>query len=391
MSKDDLNEFISEGTKTAFDLATGDKNFDEATAYAKDKTRSKIADKVADKIAPPVSRELVKFSDAALEQSYKVSYEISDVVLPPKVSQEVGRQLRISTDRIKAKYADNLNAAAVEIVTSSTKTIFDVATGDKNFGEAREEIFAKTKVTVKNVVIEESRKLAVNEAQRIGREFAGKTARKILLPAGANANAAVEMIVLGNKMKDSVLKLLDGEIDLEQYIFEMNRACVALAIKAIEQQSLKIGQGAIPIPVVGALIGSAVISVACRGLMIAADAALTKMEDGVRYVKGMWKSADNQAAADRRKAISKIKTDALAEMDNQRGVMKKYFADEKFHWDKNVQDGFKLITSGAYSNDAEVIAQGLDKILRNFGGQVAFSSYEEFDDFFMDDNAVLKL
>ena len=78
-------------------------------------------------------------------------------------------------------------------------------------------------------------------------------------------------------------------------------------------------------------------------------------------------------------------------MERQRGVMKKYFADEKFQWDKNIQEGFELITSGTYSNDAEVIAQGLDKILKNFGGQVAFGSYREFDDFFMDKNSVLKL
>ena len=342
-------------------------------------------------VAKSAAKELVKFSDAALEQGYKVSYELAEISLPPKYSKEVERQLRISVEQIKKKNADNLDAAAVEIISSSTKTIFDVASGEKNFDEAREEIFSKTKVTVKKVVIEKGKEIAAKEAQRIGTELAGKTAKKFLLGVGTGANSAVEILVLGNKMKDSVLKLLDGEIDVEQYIFEMNRACLALAIKAVEKNGMIIAQGMIPIPVVGALVGGAVISVACRGLMLAADAVLTKIEDGVRYVKGMWKAANNQAAADRRKVISKIKEDALAEMERQRGVMKKYFADEKFQWDKNIQEGFELITSGTYSNDAEVIARGLDKILKNFGGQVAFTSCREFDNFFMDENSVLKL
>ena len=360
----DVREFISDGTKIAFDVATGTKTFDETTAFARDKTRDKIAGKVTEKVAPHVTGELVKLSEAAHETAYKVTYELAEVALPPELSRKVGRQLRISTEQIKRKHADNLNDAAVEILSASTKTLFDAATGTKDFDEACEEIFSQTKVTVKNVVIERGKQVALDEAKRIGGQVVG--------------NAAIEMLILGNQMKDSVLRLLDGEIDLERYIFEVNRACLALAIKLVEKNSLKLGQGLIPIPVVGALVGSAVISVACRGLMIAADAVLTKVEDGVRQVKKMWNAADNQAAADRRKVVDKIKSDALAEMNRQRAVMQKYFADEKLTWDSNVKAGFELIASGTYSNDVEVIAQGLDKILQNFGSRVAFDNREDF-------------
>ena len=58
--------------------------------------------------------------------------------------------------------------------------------------------------------------------------------------------------------------------------------------------------------------------------------------------------------------------------------MEKYFADEKFHRDKNIRGGFELISKGTYSNDVEVIAAGLDKILQNFGGKVAFDNREDF-------------
>ena len=89
-------------------------------------------------------------------------------------------------------------------------------------------------------------------------------------------------------------------------------------------------------------------------------------------------AAELHAVADRRKVVAKIKADALAEMNRQRGLMEKYFAEEKRAWDKNVQAGFELIASGTYSNDVDVIAQGLDKILQNFGGQVAFNNRDDF-------------
>ena len=385
VSEEDFREVISDGTKTSLDLATGTKNFDEATTYAKDKTRSKIADKVTKEIAPPVSRELVKFSDAALERSYKVSYELAEVTLPPRISKELTRDLRISTNRLKKANADNLNAAAVEIVSSSTKTIFDFATGEKNFDEASRAIATQTKVVVKKVVVEKGKEIAIQEAKRIG----GNAAQKVLLNVGINSNVAAKALVFGSMIKDNVLDLLDGKIDEEQFIKEVGKKGLTLAIETVggfvgaeigATYGAVIGQTLIPIPVVGAVIGSTVTAVACSGLIVAVDATLK-----------LWDASKVNAAADRRKIISKIKTDALAEMEHQRGVMKKYFADEKYKWDKNVQDGFELISKGTYSNDVEIIAKGLDKILQNFGGQVAFSSYKEFDDFFMDDNSVLKL
>lgn len=372
VSEEDLREFISDGTKISLDLATGTKNFDEATTYAKDKTRSKIADKVTKEIAPPVSRELVKFSDAALERSYKVSYELAEVTLPPRISKELTRELKISTNRLKKANSDNLEAAAVEIVSSSTKTIFDFATGEKNFDEASCAIAAQTKVVVKKVVVEKGKEIVIQEAKRIG----GNAAQKVLLNVGINSNVAAKALVLGSMIKDNVLGLLDGKIDEEQFIKEVGKKGLTLAIETVggfvgaeigATYGAVIGQTLIPIPVVGAVIGSTVTAVACSGLIAAADATLK-----------LWDASKINAAADRRKIISKIKTDALAEMEHQRGVMKKYFADEKYKWDKNVQDGFELISKGTYSNDVEIIAQGLDKILQNFGSKVAFSNREDF-------------
>lgn len=165
---------------------------------------------------------------------------------------------------------------------------------------------------------------------------------------GGAVNPAVNALIVGDLVKDSALKFLNGEIDEAQFIKEVTRRCTVLALQAF----------AVSLP--GGVFASVAIHHACNALFSVMDAA------------------DNQAAADRRKIISQIKAEALNEMVRQRGELKKCFADEKFHWDKNVQAGFELIAAGTYSNDVETIAQGLNKIMQNFGGQVAFANCEDF-------------
>ncbi len=357
---------------------------DKLRNYARDKVANQAVEK-----SEPYRQELVKLSDAAHESAYKVTYELAEVSLPPKISRELTRELKISTDKIKKTNHDNLELAAAEIISSSTKTIFDFATGEKNFDETSQAIAVQTKVVVKNVVIERGKQVAIDEAQRIGGKMVGNAAQNLLLKAGLNSNVAGKVLAFGNMIKDNVVDWVDGKISDEQFIREVGKKGLTLAVESVgafvgaevgATYGAVIGQTMIPIPVVGAVIGSTVTAVACSGVIAATDTLLR-----------LWDASKINAAADRRKIISKIKTDALAEMNRQRSVMQKYFADEKLQWDKNVQAGFELIASGTYSNDVEVIAQGLDKILQNFGSKVAFSTYEEFDDFFMDDNAVFKL
>lgn len=327
MTENDLNEFVS----------------DEAKTYAKDKARSKIADKVADELAPPVSHELVKFSDAALERGYKISYELTEHTLPPKISREIENQLRISTDRIKKENAGNLNEATVNLITASTNTIFDVVSGDKNFDESGRALATQAGSVIKNIVIERGKQIAIDESKRIGRE----TTHKIIRQVGGKNNPVLNAMAFGDIVKDLALDWADGKISDGQFVKLVVRRCAVLALQTLTAE----------IP-----FASVAIERACSEIFLLMDAAEQSLH----------------AAESKRNTISKIKTDALAEMNHQRDIMKKYFADEKLQWNKNIQDGFALISKGTYSNDVEVIAQGLDTILQNFGGQVAFSNREKF-------------
>ena len=299
-------------------------------------------------VAENAARNLSQYSNVAFERGYKISYEVAEHTLPPKLAGEVERQLRISTDTIKAKHADNLKAATVEVMNSSITALVSVAKNEKSFDEVSRTLATQAGGTVKTIVIERGKQVALDEAQRIGKKVAGQAAQKIVRQVGGKNNPVLNAMAVGGIVKDLALDWADGKISDEQFVKLVTRRCTVLALKTLASR------------IDGGIFTSAAIDYACNELFALMDAA------------------ELQAAADRRKVVAKIKSDALAEMNRQRGLMQKYFADEKLSWDRNVQAGFKLIASGTYSNDVEIIAQGLDKILQNFGGQVAFNNREDF-------------
>ncbi len=315
-----------------------------------DQFTTAVANKNSEKIAKPVSRELIKFSDAALERGYKISYEIAEETLPPTMSREVERQLRISTDKIKSENAKNLHEATTKLIATTTGTLIDVVKGDKNFDEASRALANKSTGVVKTIIIERAEKVAVAEAQRIGREFAGQATQTIIKKVGGSNNPVLNAIAFGDIVKDLALDWADGKISDEQFVKLVARRCTILALQSLANS----------FP--GGMFANTAIEHACNELFALMDVM----------------NAGLDTASKRRSTVLKIKSDALAEMNHQRSLMEKYFADEKFQWRRNVQAGFELIASGTHSNDVDVIAQGLDKILQNFDSQVAFSNREDF-------------
>ena len=122
-------------------------------------------------VAEFVGENLAKGSDTALESGYKISYEVAEHTLPPKLAGDVERQLRISTNTLKAKYADNLKEATVEVMNSSITALVSVAKNEKSLDEAGQALVSQSASAVKTIVIERGKQVAINEAQRIGTEL----------------------------------------------------------------------------------------------------------------------------------------------------------------------------------------------------------------------------
>lgn len=314
-----------------------------------------------------VSGELVKFSDLTVDKGYKISYELTEKTLPPKYAAEVEKQLRESAKLLKEKNRQTIDEETVALVNAGVNAVMSVAKDEKSFDEASRELLAEGKTAVKKVVIENAKEVAVEEARRVGMDVLKKSGLNIL-KSGGKVNPAVNALILGEMIKDSALKLLDGKISEEEFVKEVAKKGAILAVETI---GAFVGSFAVPIPVVGAIIGSTVTSIACNAIISVMDVAENQ-------IKSLWNAAKIQTAADNRRRIEKIKFEALTEMKRQRAILEKCFADEKLQFDKNVKAGFELIAAGTYENNVDTIAKGLDSILKNFGSQVAFSNRQDF-------------
>ena len=191
-----------------------------------------------------------------------------------------------------------------------------------------------------------------------------------ILKQAAKANVVANAVAIGFMVKDSVIDWLDGKLDDGQFVERVSRTG---ALFVAETTGALIGQTVIPVSVVGAIIGSVVVSVACGCIFSLMDAA------------------KNHMARDKRNLVAKIASEALAEMKHQQDLLKEYIADDAQKWERSVREGFALIATGTLTNDVAVIAGGLDCIVTNFNRHVKFKTLEEFDEFFMDENAVLEL
>ena len=224
------------------------------------------------------------------------------------------------------------------------------------------------------VVNEELKKFGINTANQALKQSGIK-----LLQQTAKTNMVANAVAMGFMVKDSVVSWVDGKLNDEEFVEQIARKGTLLAAQSMgavivaEQLGKAIGTTVIPIPVVGAIIGGIAASVACECMFSLMDAA------------------KNHIVEDKRNLVAKIASEALEEMNYQRKILQEYLEDEKLVFERNICYGFDAIIDGMYKNDANAIAGGLNVILGNFDKKVAFATEKEFDDFFMDENAVLKL
>lgn len=90
------------------------------------------------------------------------------------------------------------------------------------------------------------------------------------------------------------------------------------------------------------------------------------------------------------KRVSELADEAVMEMENQRTILEKTIKDEFETWDNHFDLGFKKIYYGSLNNNIEEVSSGLNNILDVFSSKVAFTTKDEFDKFFDDENAIFE-
>lgn len=133
-----------------------------------------------------------------------------------------------------------------------------------------------------------------------------------------------------------------------------------------------VGQMAIPIPVVGAMVGSMmgyVLSSTCYGFMFAAlNEAQLAREERIRV--------EQECAAH------------IAEMKKYRAQMEEFFDNYLNHYRQTFAESIYQINEAYKLDDCEQFLQGCNKIVKSLGGKVQFETKKEFDDFMASDEAL---
>ena len=143
-----------------------------------------------------------------------------------------------------------------------------------------------------------------------------------------------------------------------------------------------VGQALIPIPLVGAFIGSVIVSTVC--------VEIQKFSNKInKEIIETYKNYDESEKL--MKNINILADSALRELAVQRTHLKGIIGNEFEKWDLEFNSAFDLMIESTLNDDVEGVANSLDKILKVFNENVRFKTFEEFDEFFMDENAILKI
>ncbi|GHV48138.1 hypothetical protein FACS1894204_12200 [Synergistales bacterium] len=233
------------------------------------------------------------------------------------------------------------------LTVSGINNFIAMAQGDKNLQEAVMEIATDSTASFASAA-------GLSLTQAALTNFASEAIAKQIMPV---AQIATTSVMIGR----SVIKCVNGEISGEDCAVEMLMSGVGLLAFKV---GMSMGGSA------GAIVASFVASAICNAVI--EYRSITKLSQ------------------EKLSKVNSLADAALREMEHQRNELKALIAEHFEEWDEKVGRGFDQMISSAIDNNADGIASGLNSILSAVGQQgVKFSTAEEFDDFFMDENAVL--
>ena len=262
---------------------------------------------------------------------------------------------------------NSIEGAAIPIMLQSYEYMYKVSQGEMEFEEAAIEM---GKFTSKIAISGGAMKVAVTGATNTMKNSANVALKKI-----ANTNQVGQIISISLIMKDSIIKLIEGEINGEEFFKEVGEKGVGVVGGTI---GAVIGQVMIPVPVVGAFIGSVIISTACVEIYKFSFGILDEIRDLDKY----------KIKASR---IISFANSAIFEIERQNEILARMVKNELNEGDEKFKKGFLQIKEGVNLNSINEVSEGINEILSVFSKQVRFNNLKEFNDFFDNDNLIFEL
>lgn len=195
---------------------------------------------------------------------------------------------------------------------------------------------------------------------------AGSGAMTAILEKGFGVNATLvlsksnDVMQVATMIYEPFCRYLGGNINGEEFYTEISTKAAATIINMICRDA---AQTMIPIPIVGAVIGSLI-----------ATTVNTIMIDGVMSIRNLDKMSDAQLSQ-----IGKIANQAIAEMNYHQELLTKLFNDDLDKFANTTSAAFDEILLAALENDFEKMSGGLDILLKacNSQAQLIFNTEDE--------------
>lgn len=286
----------------------------------------------------------------------------SDVVLTAKFTTRTVENIGgLAVNSAKESIANN----AMKFMRYGVDHIVDIACENESFDDAVADIGAFAFETVSKDVAAD-----VIDAALVNNAF---------YQSLKNSGALGELIQVGTIIAESTSKLIDGEITAEEFVLEIgDRGATMVAqmiggeVGAVVGEIIGISAGGLlgagAGEVIGRAIGTMIATVACNIII----AIRTNLIDNL-------KSLDDYKLKE--KAIRKLETEAITEMEYQRQKFRNIVESEYQKWDENIELGFDMMIVSACKEvyDLQGITDGLDRILSIFGKSVMFKNLDEYE------------
>lgn len=198
-----------------------------------------------------------------------------------------------------------------------------------------------------------------------GAEFA-KTTGSALTKSNAHVALAAGIVQCGK----SLLRYINGEIDDEQLLSDVSHTAITGAT-AFYYGAL--GQAVIPIPIIGAFIGSTVGYFV--GNMLHQSSLVSLGEAPV--VK---------AARERRERVAAFCMTAIPLMRAHRMELEKLISEHFAERHHLLTTAFNDLESSLFAWDADQFIASLERVNNAFGAALPFKTFDEFDEFMKDDS-----
>lgn len=279
-----------------------------------------------------------------------------------------------STDVVKSSggsfvtgATDTLIKSAIPLTAEAVRKMVRVSQGKESLGDAARDM---GKISVDIAVFGGTKEILANS-------------KSTVLKSITNSNELTQIIVVASIVRESAVKYINGEIDEKEFIEEAGEKGAAMVAGMIGGDvgrkiggiiGAGVGNAALPGAglaagyitgeVIGEVLGIIITTVAC-GTIVSTYSTLKHMND--------YKLKENQ--------LSRLESEAILEMSNQREKLKSIMDREYIFWDEKIQSGFDMLLRGACEQtfNLQGVTDGLDKILGVFGKSVAFKDLGEYE------------